>query len=194
MTVPTPEALAELVTLALTKTQQQILAMLRSIANESRIAQAREALTDSLLNIEGCQRELRSAQQAERDAKTLLDEALTEAEWETRELRLVKEGTKTWWITEELDHGSYGDPVRRQVTAEEGRDLVAREARAQPSVVEAAKQLRMSEEMVAAAKDRLTLAERAFSACKADVYAASAQLTALATTLPLVINAGRTDG
>lgn len=204
MSAATVEDLAELVTLALSKTQQQILLELRAVANESRIVPARQALADALAHIGDAQRDVRAAQEEERNAKENLADALTEAEWETREQRIEKQSNKTWWVTDDDEtemvpvaaagpHGGEvvgpqptGRKLRVQVTADEARDRLAREARKHPTVIEADTAVRKAEDATYAARDRLTLAEKRFSAAKADVQAACAQLTALANTLPLV--------
>jgi hypothetical protein len=194
-----PEELGEAVSAALSRNQQQVLLGLRGFANEAGVAPARAAMFEALASIDECQKAVRVQQDAEKAARAAAADAVVEAEWEIRDRRVVKEGSKTFWVTDddetEMVEGDDGTAapqptdrkIRKQLTADEARDRLALEVRKHHAVREAEEALRAAEEATAAARDRLALAERRFSACKADVNAATAQLTALANTLPLVL-------
>lgn len=199
MSAATVEQLAELVSVALTRTQQQVLLQLKAFANESGLTAARAAQFDALAGIEATQDQLRQAQDDERQAKGALADATVEAEWEIRDRRVEKSGNKTFWVSDDDDTEMVegddgiavatptGRKVRIPVTAAEATERLTYEARRHPAVVEAAELLRKAEEATHAARDRRDNAGRRFSACQGDLSAATAQLQALTTTLPLVL-------
>jgi hypothetical protein len=143
---------------------------IRDALNASGIRTERRAVTEAPERIDEAQEALRAARVAEADARTALDAEMLAAEWEL-EANFVTEANRTYLVIE--------DAERRQMTADERARWKAAEAAKQPAVVEAATRLRSAEHATAAARDALATAERRFSAAKAALGAAVAELQAL---------------
>lgn len=102
--------------------------------------------------------------------------ALAEAEWMLGD-RFVVESNKTYLV----------DPAnaeaKRQMTADEKRAWLAREAAKQPAVADTAKRLQQVDLALAEARDAIDLARLAFTARKHCLDAAVVELQTLATSL-----------
>jgi hypothetical protein len=193
--------LGELVAAQLTAAQRLVLDHARGFANESGIVAARNALREAVESIDKRQDAVRAAQDAERAAREAVGDAQTEVEWEMRDARVVKEGNKTYWVTDDdetemvvkqiagegtefASQAPTGRKRRIQVTADEARDRLAREVKKHAAVVEAETSLRKAEESTYAARDAAASAERRFSAARADLTAAGIYLQTFALALP----------
>lgn len=146
---------------------------IRSIANEAGIRRARTMLRDAPDIVEAAKRDLRNAQNVERDARESYDTALLEAEWEL-DGRFVTEGNKTYLVDGE---------ERRAMTADERKAWKAEQAKRAGSVAAAAKALREAEAATARARDAVDTAENRLTAAKHDLTAAVAELQVLAIGL-----------
>lgn len=144
----------------------------RAALNETGIRRARAAVTAAPTVIASAAADLRNAQEAERDAKDRLAAEVLAAEWEL-DGRFVRESNRTYLIDPEHPD------ERRQMTADEVRTWKAAEAAKQPAVEAATAAVRTAEHATAATRDALATAERHFSAAKADLTAAVAELSAL---------------
>lgn len=142
----------------------------RAALQEVGIRRARAAVPGALERIAAAQGDLRGALDAEREAKDRLAAEVLAVEWEL-DGRFVVEANKHWLIGD--------DGVKdRTMTADERAKWKAAEAARQPTVVAATAALRNAEHGTAAARDALSLAERHFSAAKADLTASIAELQA----------------
>ena len=179
----------------------------RAIAQEAGIRRARRALAEAPDRLAEAQAAYREAQAVEAAAKERYGQALLEAEW-TLDGQLHKDGNKTYrWIECECIAVDAG-PAVVKVRTPEGREAVdncaicagagkfrrfmladdvkswkAAEAAKAPAVVAATLDLREAEEATAGARDAVTVADKRFSACRADLEAACAELNALAMSL-----------
>lgn len=175
----------------------------RSLLNEAGLPKARQVLRDGLGWLAAKQRDLRVAQEEERDAKAALDAALVASEWEL-DGWFVAEGNKTFLVTAACNdpaaheagvdstlgiEGHTCVPERKAMTADERAKWKATEARKTPEVAAAAARLRSAEHDVAGCRDALVIAEKSLGAARADLDGAIAHLSALVTALP-----GRTNG
>lgn len=136
----------------------------RALLSEAGVARARRELHVAVEAIESAQHVLRLAQEAERNAADALDAATADVD-AALDRRFVIEGNRTWLLTERGDKD-------RTLTADERARWREREARKIPAVARAAHALRRAEQETASAQDGLALAERVFSARRADLAAA----------------------
>ena len=193
MTVTSMEDLSEVVAAQVTAAQRVVLDSARAMANEVGIASARRTLTDALDGIRSAQETLRAATDKRKAAAEQLEQRIRQERLAVAFDRVVKEGNKTFWLTDddetEMVEGPdgarpqpTGRKARRQVTADQAVELA--EAEADRSLVVERQQLEECDQELAAARDALSLAEKRFQAARADVQAASVQLQVLALALP----------
>lgn len=152
----------------------------RKALNEAGVTAARKRVMESLAEIEEAQSVVRQCQDVERAARTALDAATAEAEWEL-DARFVVESNKTWLVTPSEQDG--GEPERKAMTADERKSYKSIEALKMPKVIAADKDQRSAQGELDAAKDRAARSDRLFSACKADLQASIATVQLLATAL-----------
>lgn len=159
----------------------------RHALNETGIRRCRVAVTEAPGRIAEAQAALRVAAESERQAKEELAAETLAAEWDL-DARFVTEANKTYLVEAPCQdppaHQSAGAEHgcaerRRQMTADERAKWKAAEAARAPAVVKAASALRLAEHATATARDALHVAERRFSAAKADLAGAVAELQAL---------------
>jgi hypothetical protein len=200
MSVTTIGELGEVLALELNRTQQQILLALRGFANEAGMAASRAEVGRALAAITEKQEAVAGCREAQRAAKDDLKDAIGEATWEIESKRLVVEGPRTrWWVTDEdeteTDVDDDGTAIERptgqkrriSVTADRAKELLAEELRKHPAVRAAQRAVDQAVDATQTAQEAVESAERRFRAALADVAAATAQLSALASTLPLVL-------
>ncbi len=172
----------------------------RKALNESAIRRSRETLRDAPEILEAAQREFRVAQEAERDARRVHDDAVLEAEW-ALDGRFVTESNKTYLVTAcepckgtgRVSSAEHTAPsckacegtgeTRKQMTADERTRWKSHAARTVPEVKTTGEKLRRAEERTATMRDSVTIADKRLSTAKADVDAAIAELNAWALTL-----------
>lgn len=154
----------------------------------------RKARTDVLAcpdRIAEVQHQLRATQEAERAAKERHASEVVAAEWEL-DGRFGTQSNKTWLLEgcanpgahfADTDHLGGCAAMARQMTAEQRERWKAAEAARQPAVAKAADELRRAEHAVAAARDALATEERRFSAAKADLQGAIAEMAALGNSI-----------
>jgi len=151
----------------------------RAALNEVGIVASRRALENGLALIDAAQTQKRRCDAEQDAAKDEADQALAMAEWDL-DGRFVTEGNKTFLV---IPAHEVGDQTvaeeRRPMTADQRKEWKANEARTLPAVIAATKKLRQAEANTAEARDQVVLAERTFSARKADLNAAIAQLDLL---------------
>lgn len=151
------------------------LADVREALNEAGLGTARRNLAAALSGLEAAQAAKREADRAEREAKEQHERAVVDAE----SLLVPPKATK----------GENGETLvdGREVVSWVAADKAAwrkREAARDDDVVAAAAVLRDCEQRSAEARDAVVVADKRFSACKADLDAAVATLKALAAALP----------
>lgn len=193
MSAATLEELSEVVAAQITRAQRVVLDAARAIGNEVGIGAARRALTDTLTDIKAAQEQVRAATDERKAAVEQLEQAQRQERLAVEFDRIVKEGNKTFWVTdddetvmEEFPDGARPAPtgrkVRRQVTADQARDLA--EAEADRHLVAYRQQVEECEQELAAARDHLAFCEKRFQAARSDLSAATTQLQVLALALP----------
>jgi hypothetical protein len=142
---------------------------IRQALNETGIRRARAAVTAAPIRIAEAAEALRNAQEAEREAKQRVADEVLNAEW-AAEGALIQEGSK-WFLVD--------GETRRPMLAEDRARWKAAEAAKQPAVMAATEKARTASHAVAVARDALATEERRFSAAKADLSGAIAELHAL---------------
>ncbi len=142
------------------------------VADKAGLHSTPATLDAAILAYEAAQKAHRVAKAAWDEAKAVHDDALAMTEYDLGS-SIVKEASKTFIVT--------GDD-RRQVTADEAKDWVKREAAKDPEVITAAKALRAAETHKDETVDGLALADRRISAAKHNVDAAIALARLLTTT------------
>lgn len=145
----------------------------RAACNEVGIHDARRNLAGSLDLIADAQTAKRGADDELKLLTEAVDAAVLEAEWEL-DGQFVTEANKTFLVV--------GDD-RRQMTADERKAWKQAHALKHPTVAAALAARRAGESRANEARDALALAERRFSACKANLAAAVAQLETLRAAL-----------
>ncbi len=170
------------------------LSAVHEVIREAGIRNARRALAEAPDRMAEAQAGYREAQAVESAAKAAYAQALVEAEWEL-DGHLHKDGNKTYrWVPCECVEAGAGDKpgcplctdmrkLRRFMLADDVKSWKAAEATKVPAVVTATLDLREAEEVTAAARDAVGIADRRFSAAKYDLTAAVAELNALAVGL-----------
>lgn len=143
---------------------------IRQALNETRIRSCRESVLAAPDRIAQAEAALRAATDVERDAKKRLADEELAADWELSE-RFPREGNKCFLVDP--------DGERRQVLADEWAARKAGAVAKVPAVAAAAVALRTAEHATAEARVAHTAAENRFSAIKADLTAAIAELGAL---------------
>ena len=155
----------------------------RALANECDITRLRAAMRDAPDVLGNALAAKRQADEAVRVASERLAAARTDAEWEL-DARFEVQGNKTYLIVSEGD----GEEGRKAMTADERKAWKAQVAEKVPAVAAARKALLEAEHGQAAARDRVTVAERSLSAIKAEL---NASVELLATLRLAIAPAGR---
>lgn len=150
----------------------------RAALTEAGMARSRRRVDDALQAIDVSQAAVRSAHTAVRTERDHFDQAVAEVEWEL-DAEFVAEGNKTFLVLNDAD----GEPVRKQMTADERRDWKTREAAKNPRVRQHRARVLDAEAVLAEARDGLTLAEKQFTAARIDLEAAIATVTTLAASI-----------
>lgn len=150
----------------------------RAALNEAGMNRARQRLVDALGNIAIQQGLVREQAEVVGQLRDAYDQALFAAEW-ALDARFVAEGNKVFLVTQLRD----GVDERRPMTADERARWKTVEARQDPGVVAAGRALRDAESAYAATKDAVGVAEKAFSAARADLDAAIATVGILAASI-----------
>lgn len=174
------------------------LTAVHAVIKEAGIRSARKAITYALVGIEEAQTAYRCAQAVEAVTKEARDGALLEAEWDI-DSQLHTDGNKRyrWVVCECVDMtgGPSSGPttdcpvcsgagkVRKFMLADDVKAWKAAESARVPAVVTLTDSLVRAQEDTAAARDSINVAEKRFSASKADLQAAIAELQALAIGL-----------
>lgn len=145
----------------------------RAALNEAGMNRARQRLHDALGEIAKAQTAVREANDVRQRADDALVQADAEAMWEL-DSRFVVEGNKTYLVD--------GDE-RRSMTADERAKWKSLQAQKSLPVIAASDASRAANRAVDSARDALALAERAFSAARADLDAAITTARILANSL-----------
>lgn len=167
----------------------------RAALQEAGVLKARRALAEAVDFIDVSLTSHRSAQEAERQAQDAYDEAIGDAEWEL-DTHFVTESNKTLLVIKQCEYAlapnwkEFHDPFvehqcreTRPMTADERKAWKANESRRMPAVKAAADELRKATQERDRTKDEIVLAERRFSARKADLAAAVASVEVLGASL-----------
>lgn len=159
-------------------TRTPMLVEARAACNEAGVHKARADLIGALDILNHAQEAKRTAEAQERTAKDAHTDAAVEAEWALAESCFDLRSNKTWLVKD-----AQGKPLdeaqQRSVTADEKRTWIAHHVGQAPEVKRTAKVLREAEANTARARDDVNLAERRFSASKAELTAAVAVLATL---------------
>jgi hypothetical protein len=200
VTVTTLEDLSDAVAAQITQAQRVVLDAARAMANEAGIGQARRAVADALDAIRAAQEQVRSAADERRVAAEMLEQRRRQERLAVTFERVVKEGNKTFWVTDDDEVEMVEDPdgarqrptgrkVRRQVSADQAAELA--DADADRALVVERQQLEEAEQELSAARDHLSFCEKRFQAARSDVNAATVQLQVLALALPHIEEGNR---
>lgn len=152
----------------------------RAALNESGLQRARAVLRDAPAILSHAQDVFRACQEAERRAKDALETATYDAEWNLQSCFEVR-SNKTW-LVRNADGTAVPDD-QRSLSATEKKEWLAQEAAKDPKVIEATAVLRKAEAETAAARDAVVLADKAFSAARADLDGAIAHVRTLSLCL-----------
>ena len=158
---------------AIAAARGQVLDMARAMLNEAGLSAARRSLAHAFDDLGDAQNMVRDASDSKRVAQQAHDDAFAAALSDAARDHVIRDGNKTYWFE--------GGDDRRQVTADEARDLAKQAATA--ATAPQRKALDHFDQQLAAARDRLDLAKTRISVARADLAAAVAHIQLFAGTL-----------